>query len=195
MKPIGLERRIIQTRAEVSPSENLIFGYAVVFDSLSEEMGGFREVIKPGSFTQTLADKSVRRHAFWNHESRLVLGSQENGSLVLRQDSKGIYFECRPQPTSYANDLMMLLRSGDVRKCSFGFMCAPGGSDWSESDDGQVLRTITNAKLYEVSVVTEPAYVATEADCRTARDEFVRFQRSRTSSMDFRRRALALRHR
>lgn len=199
MRPALLERRSFEFRAELSgePSRPKISGYAVVWNSMSEDLGGFREMIAPMAFTQTLADKSVRRHAFWNHDSRLVLGSEENGSLVVRQDDKGLYFEATPQPTSYANDLLLLMRSGDVKKCSFGFMCYAGGSKWHESDSGQVIRTVSNARLYEVSIVTEPAYQATSADVRMAQEEFQRFTRDRSGSgyLGLAARALKLRHR
>jgi uncharacterized protein len=190
---IPMERRHFPTgkppEVRVENGAPIISGYAVVWNSMSVEMYGFFEKIAPRAFTRSLSTDPIRRHAFWNHDTRLVLGSQANGSLTLREDDTGLWFEAKPQPTSYANDLALLMKSGDVSKCSFGFCCYAGGADWSEDDQGNCIRTVTEAKLYEVSIVTEPAYLATEANARSAIREFNDYRRG---AMGLRARALRL---
>lgn len=154
-----------------------IFGYAAVFNSMSQDLGGFKEVIKPGAFTQTLAD-GLEKFCLWAHDSRLILGALSNNSLILRQDNKGLYFEATiPENVSYAQDCKNLLSQKYIKKCSFGFRCYEKGQSWMEDKAGNTTRFLEQVKLYEVSVLGDPAYLETEADCRTARDEFDSYRR------------------
>jgi HK97 family phage prohead protease len=192
-----IERRFTVRPVEVRETPGrgpMICGYAAVWDTPSVDFGGFVETIARDAFTRTLADKSIRRHAFWNHETRLVLGSEANGSLVLRQDNVGLWYECWPQPTSYANDLLLLLKSGDVCKSSFGFTMSKNQYRWEDSP-GVVKRVVVDPDLFEVSVVTEPAYPDTEAMARFLADVRSRSGPVSRSMLAMRRRALAVRHR
>lgn len=161
---------------EIQSDGNTIFGYAAVFNSLSQDLGGFREIIKPGAFTKTLAD-GLEKFGLWAHETRLVLGALSNNTLLLREDAKGLYWEAKLPSTSYASDVRELLKGKYISKCSFGFRCHPEGSTWFEDEKGVVTRTLTSVQLFEVSVLGDPAYTDTEADCRTAKAEFDKFRK------------------
>jgi hypothetical protein len=94
-----------------------------------------------------------------------VLGNVANGTLTLRDDAKGLYFECIPPNTQYARDFTESIRRGDVRSCSFMFDCL--NDTWSRDKDGTPLRQVKEARLYEVSAVVFPAYPATMVSARS----------------------------
>lgn len=136
-----------------------IEGYAAVFNSLSEDLGGFREIIRPGAFAQSLG-ADVR--ALWNHDANHVLGRTRANTLTLSEDAKGLRVEIHP-PESAAGMLESMTR-GDVDQMSFGFVTRK--DDWAVADDGTVVRTLIEVDLFDVSVVTFPAYPETEAALR-----------------------------
>lgn len=144
-----------------------IEGYAAVFNSPSEEMFGFREVIEPGFFDDVLGD-DVR--ALFNHNRDYVLGRKSNGTLALSQDDKGLRVEIDPPNTAIINDLVLApMRRGDISQMSFAFTVKPNGDDWRE-ENGQLFRVLKKGgalRLYDVSVVTEPAYPQTSAAVRS----------------------------
>lgn len=132
-------------------------GYAAVFDSPSEPLP-FVESIAPGAFKRSLASgREVRM--FLNHNTDQVLGSTRSGTLVLKEDERGLWVENDLPPTSVGRDLSILMQRGDVHSMSFGFSIPRGGDAWSEDGQSRELREII---LHEVSVVTGfPAYPAT----------------------------------
>lgn len=147
--PVSLE-----TRGEGDTAAPVISGYAAVFNSLSENLGGFREQIAPGAFDDVLTD-DVR--ALFNHDPNHILGRNGAGTLRLSIDAKGLKYEIDPPDTQTARDLIVSMKRGDVDQSSFAFTVE--NDDWNEDDDGRVIRTITKFKrLYDVSPVTYPAY-------------------------------------
>lgn len=140
-------------------------GYAAVFDVRSENLGGFREVIAPGAFTKAVAEDDVR--ALWNHDSNHVLGRTKSGTLKLSEDDHGLKMEVEPPDTQVARDLIVSVERGDVDQQSFAFSVRAGGEQWHEDEEGVVIRTITDAKLYDVSPVTYPAYTQTDVSARS----------------------------
>lgn len=140
-------------------------GYAAVFNSDSEDLG-FIEQIRPGAFQRTLAARNNVK-MFVNHEDTMVLASTRSGTLRLAEDSRGLKVEADlPQDVSYARDLSILMRRGDVDSMSFGFHVPRGGDEWSSDGSRRFLNEIA---LREVSVVTGfPAYEATSATIRKA---------------------------
>lgn len=154
---------LVERRADSAP---LIRGHAAVFGKLSENLGGFREIIAPGAFDDVLKD-DVR--ALYNHENSLILGRTSAGTTRIGVDGDGLTYEIDPPDTSYARDLLVSLERGDVRESSFGFRVARGGDIWDEDEDGVLIRTITKvSRLYDVSPVTFPAYPDTDVAKRGA---------------------------
>lgn len=134
-------------------------GYAAVFNSPSERLwdrnhGEFTETIAPGAFKRTLArDADVRMYV--NHNSDMVLASTRSGTLSLREDSKGLRVEAELPNTSYARDLVTLMRSGIVDSMSFGFTVIDDKWDGDQ-------RELREVALSEVSLVSgHPAYPET----------------------------------
>ena len=138
-----------------------IRGYAAVFDSLSEDLGGFREQIAHGAFSDTLG-ADVR--ALWNHDANFVLGRTTSGTLTLREDSHGLAIEIDPPDTQQAKDLLISIRRGDVSQMSFGFYTQ---DDAWEQRDGENIRTLRKVELFDVSPVTYPAYQDTSVAVRS----------------------------
>ncbi len=134
--------------------------YAAVFNSLSEDLGGFREYVNRRAFTKTIAEGDVR--ALFNHNPDLVLGRNRSGTLALKTDLKGLNATVTPPDTSWARDLMISLDRGDINSGSFGFQVVQQQMDPELSEDGLPIRQLKEVKLFDVSLVTFPAYPATE---------------------------------
>ena len=137
-------------------------GYAAVFRSYSQNLGGFVEIIEPDAFNSVLQDDTL---ALYNHDSGYVLGSRENGTLQLNADNVGLRYDISlnladPQHVSLAEKV----KRGDVRGSSFAFMMPPDGSgeSWGLTAEGFPLRSLTKvAWLGDVGPVSRPAYKAT----------------------------------
>jgi len=158
------ELRTLSSRATLRTAggRTIIGGYASVFNSLSEDLGGFNEIISPGTFDRALKEKQDVR-ALVNHDPNLILGRTKSGTLTLSEDGVGLHFEVMLPKTSYADDLVVSMQRGDISQCSFGFKVRDGGDTWKTTDTQKVLRVISDVDLYDVSVVTTPAYQAATA--------------------------------
>jgi HK97 family phage prohead protease len=140
-------------------------GYAAIFDSPSEDLGGFREVLAPGCFTRALESPDLSCHLLWNHDPSTVFASTRNGTLELVQDRKGLRVWARvDMQDPDAQRVVGKVRSGLVDQMSFAFTVSDEGEEW-EVRDGKPWRTISQVSgLYDASVVTEPAYRATKVE-------------------------------
>ena len=128
-------------------------GYAAVYNSDSEWMGGFYEQIATGAFDDVL-DNDVR--AYFNHDENLLLGRVSSGTLRIGTDKRGLYYEVDLPNTTYANDLVELMKRGDVNQSSFAFLI---DQDRWEQRDGKTYRIIEKvSRLLDVSPVAQPAY-------------------------------------
>jgi HK97 family phage prohead protease len=146
-------------------------GHAAVFNELSGDLGGFREQIIPGAFAEAIETDDVR--ALINHDSNFVLGRNRAGTLAMREDVRGLAVEITPPDTAFARDLIVSMERGDVTQMSFAFRVRPNGEDWAKNDDGVWVRSVKRVRLYDVSVVTYPAYTQTDVAMRSL-DAFVR---------------------
>jgi HK97 family phage prohead protease len=172
----------VRVNRETTGAPPTITGYAAVFNSLSVDMGGWREQILPGAFGAGLGG-DIR--ALWQHDSARVLGRTRNNTLQLSEDAKGLAFEITPPDTQDGRDALELLRRGDVDQMSFGFFVPAGGDSWESRDAAegkQLLHTLKQVELVEVSVVTWPAYPATSAGVLRNAPEWV--QRALQSNGD-----------
>jgi len=133
-----------------------VVGWAAVYDVTSEDLGGFREVIKPGAFADVL-DGDVR--ALLNHDPSQVLGRTKSGTLRLADDERGLRFEV-DLPES-RDDLREAVARGDLDGASFRF--AVGDEEWDDN-----VRTVKTVKsLSDLSLATYPAYPQTSIELRT----------------------------
>lgn len=164
------ERLGIETQYEVRQKgeSRSVAGYASVFNSMSEDLGGFREIITPGAFRSVLDNKPDIR-ALINHDTGRVIGRTAAGTLSLEEDRTGLRFNVSLPPTPEGNALYTSIQRGDISGASFGFRL--DYEDYDVSFQGEeLIREIRNiAQLYEISVVTFPAYRATEVSARHAK--------------------------
>lgn len=156
----NLERRAFtECRAEASDNGKRIKGYAIRFDVQSVDLGGFKEIIDPAAVDRTLSE-GLDVRALVDHDSGKVIGRTRSGTLSLRKDSKGLRVDIEPDDEiSYARDIMRAVSRGDVSGMSFGFRTLE--DEWNY--EGKIpLRTVTDMRISEVSIVTFPAYQQTD---------------------------------
>lgn len=138
-------------------------GYAATFDKLSQNLGGFVEKVAPGTFAKTLQEQDIR--ALFNHDENYVLGRLASGSLRMEEDLTGLAYEIDLPDTSAGRDVANLLQRGDVSGSSFGFRTI--ADEWSETETGFPLRTLTQVSLRDVGPVTFPAYTDSTSALRS----------------------------
>lgn len=142
-------------------------GYAAVFNSLSHDLGNFRETINPGAFRGTLKTRGVL--ALYGHDRLALLGRTSTGSLKLHEDGYGLAFQLHLPSTQLGRDIAELVADGELSQMSFGFLVPPNGDTWSREGTRNI-RTLREVILYEVSIVSEPAYERTSVALRKALD-------------------------
>ena len=148
----------------------LIEGCAIVFNSVSEDLG-FREIIESTAITQELLDSSDIFLNF-NHDDSRILGRSNcgKGSLNVELRKDGVYFSIEAPETSLGDEVLAYLKRGDVEKCSFCFWMDPDDEEaetWTY-EDGVAIRTIHKiAGLHDLSIVWTPAYSETTVSARS----------------------------
>lgn len=161
------EQRTYATTLEVRAGrsgDNTIAGHAAVFNSLSVDLGGFRERILPGAFKDSI-ERGDDVRALWQHDTKFVLGRTKNDTLSLVEDEAGLAYEATPPAATFARDAIAQIRGGYVDQSSFGFFVPPGGDRWLV-EGNQNVRELLNVTLFDVSPVTFPAYEETDVDMR-----------------------------
>lgn len=144
-------------------------GYALKYGTISENLGGFRELINKGALDNCDMSDVILD---FNHDFSKVLARNNKqsgiGSLTLTVDDIGLFFDAIPTDTSYSRDLIENMKNGIVNKCSFIFSVDwsdPDAQiwDWDDGSRGYDFRTINKLKsLSDVAVVVFPAYDSTE---------------------------------
>lgn len=140
-----------------------ITGYAAVWNRMSEDLGGFREIIAPGAFTRAL-ERGDTIKLLYDHDSAAALASTANGTLEIREDEIGLHVWARVDMADPdVQRVAAKLRSGVVDQMSFAFSMNDGSEDEWDYTGGIPVRTIRSVSdLYEVSVVAFPAYTSTK---------------------------------
>lgn len=152
-------------RVDVS-DESLLSGYAIVFNSKSQDLGGFREVIAPSAVDRTMkAGANVDALVDHRRETGTIIGSTDSGLLKLVKDRTGLKVQIRPPDTTAVRDLLTTVKAGLVKGMSFAFRPWPDGATWDE-EDGMFVRTVNDMEFSEVSVVVNPAYLETTISAR-----------------------------
>ena len=136
-----------------------IRGIAPPWESLSVNLGGFREQFLATAFDKVLAKRKLDVPLLFNHDDSKVLARTTNGTLRIEKTDKGLAFEADPVATPTAAEVVTLIRSKTIFGSSFAFTVDPKGETWQEDDRGNVTRTISEASgLYDLSPVTRAAY-------------------------------------
>ena len=164
-----IERRTANEGVELREEGDTLtaIGYASVFDSLSQNLGGFVERVAPGAFRSTLKQADVR--ALFNHEPDYLLGRTGNGTLRLSEDDRGLHYEVDLPDTTLGRDVATLLRRGDLYGSSFGFRVID--DSWSETEDGYPLRTLHEVALRDCGPVCFNAYPDASASLRSLAED------------------------
>jgi HK97 family phage prohead protease len=157
------EVRVNATSFEVrAEGDGMTFtGYASVFNSPSEDLGGFIEYVAPGAFKRSLQSRNEVK-LLWNHDAGEPLASLRGGTMSLTEDEVGLKVSAQLPNTTRGRDVAELLRTNVINEMSFGFNVIK--DTWSR--DGQT-RTLESVRLFEVSVVSFGAYKATTASVRS----------------------------
>lgn len=155
--------------SEVLTDNKTIYGKAISFDTLSVDLGGFRETIKRGAITQDLINHSDI-FARTNHKDDYILARSKNGkgslSLELRDD--GLYFSFELPNTEKGNELREHIKRGEITQCSFAFNAAKeANSEVWRNENGIIYRDIYKiGYLGDVAPVYKPAYEETYVSMR-----------------------------
>ena len=158
----------VEIRVHTEGGQQKITGYAAVFDSLSEDLGNFRETIKHGTFKRALAEGQDVR-GLVDHDSSKIIGRTAAGTMALTEDDKGLQYEIDVADTTAGRDIVESIKRGDVSGSSFAFTVV--ADNW-RTEDGQEIRELTDVDLFDVGPVAFPAYPATvtEASFRSLRN-------------------------
>ena len=159
-----IERRFMTSELRAAQESREIVGYFATFNSMSLDLGGFREIIRPGAFTRSLKEQPDVK-CFWQHDTSLVLGRTTPGTLELEEDERGLRFKLTPPNSPLGQNALESVRRGDVTSCSFGFNCV--NDRVTKQEDGTVLRELFDVDLFEGSLVTYPAFPASSAEVRS----------------------------
>lgn len=168
---LGRERRNLSlARYEVREARDdgsiPFVGHAAVFSTPALIGGWFdewKEQVLPGAFRKTINEADIRM--LINHDANFVLARNRAGTLHLEEDGIGLAAEADMAPTSYGKDLAVSLERKDVNQMSIAFQVVKEEWDWEQDP---ALRSIQEVKLFDVSVVTYPAFVETDAALRSA---------------------------
>jgi HK97 family phage prohead protease len=164
---IELETRIVPVEFRVD-DEGIIEGYAAVFNQWSQDLGYFREKIRQGAFKKTIKESDIR--ALFNHDPNYVLGRNKADTLELAEDQTGLRFKVEPPEATWANDLQESIKRGDINQGSFAFKAIR--DEWNHDAD-PIERELIELRLFDVSVVTYPAYEQTKVAARSLGKMFI----------------------
>jgi HK97 family phage prohead protease len=155
--------------AEIRAGENsrMVSGTGIVFNSESNDLGGFKEIIRPSAINNVL-DKSDVLMLLNHNIGRGVLArsSKGKGSLKLVPTTKGVKYTFEAPAFALGDELIEGIKRGDIRGSSFSFTVTKDGETW-EKRGGQNIRTISQFNaIYDISAVYRPAYPSTEIALR-----------------------------
>ena len=154
-------------------NSRIVEGYAIVFNQQSRQLYDkaskkvFTEIIDPRAVTKTfLDDQDVKM--LYNHSNDMLLARSTYGfgTLSYEIDEYGVKYRFEMPNTTVGNDVLELIRRGDVWGCSFAFSYAKDGVR-DEKRNGQNFRTVIQmASIDDFSIVVDPAYLGTYVTTR-----------------------------
>lgn len=162
----------IELRALDGGAGAVLTGYAAVYDSPSEDFGGFRERIDRQAFTRTLSHGGDVPVTF-NHNLDNLLGRTSSGTAKVWSDERGVRYEVELPDTPVGQTVRALAQRGDLFGGSFSFVVTKGGYRWERDETGKRMRVLTDVKLLELGPVTTPAYSDTTVALRSLADALV----------------------
>lgn len=176
---MSYERRMTTEKIKTVDGTLKLEGYAAVFNQLSNPLGGFREKINRGAFAETIKKDDIR--ALFNHDPNFVLGRTTAGTLRLKEDEYGLKIDVDMPDTEWSRGLRETIKRGDVSQMSFGFIVEK--DEWDGNDPKNVIRTLKQVQLMDISPVTFPAYPQTDVSARNAYAKYLESQAVRDVSV------------
>ena len=167
-KPLDEKRTIAYSNLEVRAegNGNTLVGYAALFDSPSEPMP-FIEYVKRGAFSKTLNDGADVRLLI-NHEG-VPLARSKSGTLALEEDERGLRVEADLDPMNPDSArILSAMKRGDISQMSFAFKTIKDSYNADRS-----VRELREVQLFDVSLVTFPAYEETVAELRNRNNSVI----------------------
>ncbi len=164
-------RSLVLTHANLRVSRTgknpRIVGYAARFNSLSENLGGFKEKIDAKAFDKALSRCDVR--GLVNHDANLLMGRTTSGTMKLETDGDGLQYEIEPPDSDLAKHYIAAIDRGDMSGSSFSFTVDDDGDEWDDdNEEGIPIRTVRSVRdLFDVGPVTFPAYLDTTVASRS----------------------------
>lgn len=164
-----IERRLLREPVTLRAADGTarIGGYALKFNKLSRNLGGWVEQIAPESLNKSAGDGWPGAMARYNHE--MLLGTIAGGSLRLAVDGTGLDYEVDLLDDPSSQRVRMLVERGDVTRSSFAAYMHE--SEWSQTPDGFPLRTVVSMSLVDVAPVDDPAYFDTSTGLRSLAEQ------------------------
>lgn len=171
-KKTGLERRSFDSLIGYSKEEHnavKLRGLAIPYSQMSNNpipgMPGMKERILPGAFKRSLeSGRDVMM--LWNHELKYIFGRTARGTLKLKEEHDGVHFENDPPDSGWSKDLLPSIKRGDYSNMSFGF--TDDVKPFLTLEDGNYVRNVTQATLYEISLVPNAVYETTSIGARSS---------------------------
>lgn len=158
IRTLKLNANDVNVRENQKTQKHEISGYAVKFDVPSEDMG-FIEFIDASAFDGVDLKTALLIYA---HDYNKILARADAGSLQLRIDKTGLFFDATLADTTLANDVVADIQAGNIKGCSFGFTIAENGDEWIKDENGQLIHQIKKIdELFEVTLTPIPAYTQT----------------------------------
>lgn len=148
-----------EVRLEETEASRTLKGYAVVWNTPSQDLGGYYETVVPNAFGD-IQNKDIR--AFFNHDYNYLLGRTTSNSLRLWQDETGLGFEIDLAPTAKGEEVYQLVKRGDLDGVSFGAIVLE--EQWSEDGSNNALNSM---ELIEISPVVFPAFLQPNVSARS----------------------------
>lgn len=169
-----IEKRGGELQIEVS--DRLVSGYAVVFDTWSNDLGFYEKILKGAITEETIKRSDVICKL--NHDDQKVLARSKygEGSLILEVDERGLKYTFESPRTQYGDELLEYLRRGDITGSSFAFTIEEDEFSYQwpfDKDADPVLcrEVIKVDKLFDVSPVFTPAYEKTSVQNKRKLEE------------------------
>ena len=165
-----VERRytLVPVAVRAGTERRTIGGYAAKFDTMSQNLGGFKERIAPGAFNRSRSQGFPGVLARHNHDDNMLLGTTAAGTLRLGVDDIGLVYDVDVPQTR--GDVYELVERGDVRQSSFAFVAQD--DEWAADDTGFPQRTLVQVGLVDVASVNSPAYIDTSVGLRSLARKF-----------------------
>lgn len=162
----------LEIRAEQEGKVRKLSGYGIVYNRKAQIYEDLYEIIRPGAARKILeANADIK--CCLNHNRERIFGRTKSGTLTLEENQTGVKYTALPPEAQWANDALVSIKRRDIDGSSFTFAVEPSGEKITKQSDGTFLREIFEfSRIGEMGPVTDPAYLDTTANVRSAKEEY-----------------------